>query len=88
MNWLQLIGPLISAAIQLAEAIHPISGSGKQKLATAATLVQTGLGVAAAAGVVPPGVATDGEAITQAINDAVASANAQGGVPAAPPLQP
>lgn len=80
MNWLALIGPLIQASIQLAEAIHPLPLSGKQKLTTAATIVQTGLGMAAAAGALPPGVAVNGAAITQAINDAVTGANATGGV--------
>ena len=80
MNWLKLIQQLVPAAIGVAEAIHPMSGSGAQKLATATTIVQTALGVAAGVGVIPPSIATDGTAITAAINKAVAHANSTGGV--------
>lgn len=82
MNWLKLIQALVPVAVSVAESIHPLGGSGKAKLAAATTLVQTGLGMAAAAGAIPADVAIQVAPIVDAINQHVAAANEVGGVKA------
>lgn len=74
-----LIEALVPLGIKLAETIHPLSDSGHQKLATATTMVQVGLGLAASAGAVPAGAANAFDIAGQ-INEAVAAANRKGGV--------
>lgn len=81
MDWGKLLSQLVPLGISIAETIHPLNGSGAQKLSTATTFVQMGLGLATAAGAVPPGKATD---VVAAINAAVSAANAAGGVPKIP----
>jgi len=83
MDIAKLLAALIPLGIQIAEAIHPLSNSGHQKLATATTLVQTGLGLAVASGAVSGSAATAVDIASQ-INGAVAKANAAGGVPKLP----
>ncbi len=80
MDIAKLLLALIPTAIQFAEAIHPLSGSGHAKLATATTIVQAGLGLAVASGAVS-GAAANAVDIASQINSAVAKANATGGVP-------
>jgi len=80
MDIAKLLAALIPLGMQLAETIHPLSQSGHAKLATATTLVQTGLGLAVATGAVS-GSAANAVDIASTINNAVAIANAGGGVP-------
>lgn len=80
MDWLKLIQALVPVAVTVAQSIHPISGSGAARLATATTLVQTGLGLAAGAGAIPPQVALDASSVVTEINKHVAALNAAGGV--------
>lgn len=81
MNWLALAQTLIPLAISIAESAHPQPGSGPSKLQTATNIVQGALGaVANATNSTPPPVATDRNAIGSAISNAVALANALGGV--------
>lgn len=82
-NLTKLLAALIPLGMQVAETIHPLSGSGHAKLATATTLVQTGIGLAVAAGAVPSAAATAVDIAGQ-ISAAVAQANASGGVPKLP----
>ncbi len=84
MNWLALVQALAPVAISIAESVHPLPNSGKQKLATATTLVTLGLGVASAAGSIPPEAATDVRAVTTIINQQVAQLNNTSGVPKLP----
>jgi len=80
MDWLKLIQALVPVAVTVAESIHPLGGSGAAKLSAATTIVQTGLGIAAGAGAIPPQVAIDTATIVSQINQHVAAANAAGGV--------
>lgn len=80
MDWLKLIQTLVPVAVSIAEAIHPLSGSGKAKLAAATTIVQATVGLAAGAGAVPPEAALQVGAIVNEINQHVAAQNASGGV--------
>lgn len=80
MDWMKLIQLLVPVAVTVAETIHPMGGSGQAKLATATTLVQMGVGMAAGAGAIPAHVATDVTEIVNAINKHVAAANITGGV--------
>lgn len=86
MNLAALLQALIPLGIQVAESIHPLGDSGHKKLATATTLVQTGLGLAVASGAIPA-AATNAIDIATSINQAVAKANAAGGVPKIPATQ-
>lgn len=83
MGIANLLAALIPLGIKIAETIHPMSNSGRQKLTTATTLVQTGLGLAVASGAIPASAATAVD-IAGKINQAVADANAAGGVPTLP----
>jgi hypothetical protein len=81
MDWkkvLSLIQALVPVAVSVAETVHPLSGSGKAKLTTAVTLVQTGLGVAAAAGAIPPEAALQIAPIVEAVNTHVEELNKTG----------
>jgi len=80
MDWGALLKQLIPLGISIAESVHPLPNSGAQKLATATTFVQMGLGLASAAGAIPPKVATSINDVTQAINQQVAVDNAKQGV--------
>jgi len=71
---------LVSTGIAMAETIHPMSCSGHQKLSTATTIIQTALGIAAASGFLPA-VAINAIDVAAHVNQAVADANAAGGVP-------
>lgn len=85
MDWIKLLQLLVPVAVTVAESIHPLGENGKTKLATATTFVQMGLGMAAAAGAIPPGVAIQTKPIVDAINANVAQQNKAGGVK---PIQP
>lgn len=77
----KLLQALIPLGMTVAETIHPLGQSGHQKLATATTLVQTGLGLAVASGAIS-GAAANAVDVAAKINVAVAEANRQGqGVP-------
>lgn len=76
-----LIASLAPIAISVAETIHPIPGSGGKKLSTATGIVQSVLQALGTAKVIPSDVPVGVGQITDAINGAVAAANAVGGVP-------
>ena len=78
-----LLPGLIDFAIKFAETLHAFPKSGSTKLSTATTIIQTGLGVAVASGVITGKVATAIDIAAQ-VNAAVAAANASGGVPTLP----
>lgn len=84
MDWGALLKQLIPLGITIAESVHPLPNSGAQKLATATTFVQLGLGLASAAGAIPPATATNINLITDTINQSVAHLNNTTGVPKLP----
>ncbi len=84
MNWLDIVKAFAPVAIQFAESAHPLPGSGKQKLATAAGVINTVLTIAAASGAIPPQTASDAMAVTTIINQNVAQLNNTSGVPKLP----
>ncbi len=79
---------LIHGAVDFAEQLHPTSPSGTptgpSKLASAVTIVQAGVGIAAALGIIPAAAAINTQTIIEAINAHVASVNAQAKAPKSP----
>ncbi len=80
MNWLALIQNLVPVAITIAQQVHG-ARTGPQKLTTAATIIQTALGLAVAAGTLPITDVPPADLLHAHISNVVSSMKASGELP-------
>ncbi len=80
MNWLALIQNLVPVAITIAQQVHGAK-SGPQKLTAAATIIQTALGIAVAAGALPITDVPPADLVHAHISNVVAQMKASGELP-------